>query len=498
MNNLSQRLDDLERYASQFKEPIDDEIISAVLAGEIRNPTTVKDALDHLLDLIRPAIHASINRAGKDSGFCAGRGIDLPPPVGVLDLYIRRWRKENKPAWDNLERRVVTWIKAGEQADNPVLSLAEMKAYLVMHHLPKARTSETKEWFGEPPYLPPEDADRLVRLVRPIDPPGEPDLPLLLWKDSEEQIKTSWPADYSDDIWVPIDVGLDAPQRLFLAQPPVVDQDQPDPGSQPAELPRRIPSHAREPISDAELVALATRDRSSAGDSFETEMLDRVFLRIEPYLLASIIAGAQSLRMARASNLELPTPQTAVNQAAHLVSYGPTEEMPTEVADACEWAIPDRYHYEFDGGKLSSKVHWKGEARGALVFRILEKYGLRFLRSLELTDEIVPLAHQPEADLLLTLISPLQWNPDPDLPLLLWRDPTSALKTSSPAMSGQIRTISDISPTRSDLYLADHEADHVIPERSMFVIDNYRPDWSSFRGRQQRRQRDLLTRRWTQ
>lgn len=497
MKNLSQRLDDLERYASQLEEPIDDEIISAVLAGEIRDPTTVKDALDHLLELIHPAIHASIHRGKKDSGFCAVRGIDLPPPVGVLDLYVRRGRQEAGDTWDDLERRIVTWIEAGEQADNPVLSPTEMKAYLVMHHFSIRRTQRSREWFGEPPYLLPADADRLIRLVRPIDPPGELDLPLLLWRDSQEQIETSWPANYSDDIWVPIDVGLDAPRRLFLARPPIVANSQPESGSQPAELPRRIPSYDHKPISDAELVALTTRDRSGAADGFETEMLDRTFLRIEPYLLASIIAGAQSLRVARASNLELPTPHTAVNQAAHLVSYGSTEDMPTEVTDACAWAIPDRYHYEFNGRKLASMIHWKGEARGALVFRLLEKYGLRFLRSLELTDEIVPLAHEREADLLLTLISPLQWNPDPDLPLLLWRDSTSALKTSSSAMSGQIRTISDISPTGSDLFLANHEANHVIPERSVFVIDSYRPDWSSFRGRQQRRQRELLTRRWT-
>lgn len=483
MNDLFSRLDDLERYASQFKEPIDDEIIRAVLVGEIRNPTTVKDALDHLLNLIRPALHASIRRGEKDLQFCSARGIDLPPAVGVLDLYIRRWRVETKAAWDKLEGRIIDWMETRDRTDNPVLSSTEMRAYLAMHHVPKDRGDRLALWGGVPPVLAPAKADHLVRLVRPIDPPSEPDLPLLLWTDSKGRYETSWPENPGER-WVPIDVGLDAPRRLFLARPPIVANSQPELGSQPAELLRRIPSYDREPISDAELVALAKGDRSAAGDGFETEMLDRMFLRIEPYLLASIIAGAQSLRLARASNLKLPTPHTAVNQAAHLVSYGSTEEMPPEVLDACGWAVPDSDDYEFDGRKLSSMVHWEGAARGALVFRLLEKYGLRFLRNLQLTDEIVPRADESEAKLLLTLITQLQWNPDPDLPLLLWRDPASAtLKTSSPAMSGQIRTISDISPNRHDLFLANHEADHVIPERSVFVRDTYRPDWNSFKAR---------------
>lgn len=491
MNNLSRRLDDLERYASQFREPIDDQVINAVLAGEIRNPTTVKDVLDHLLDLVRPALHASIRRGEKDLQFCSARGIDLPPAVGVLDLYIRRRRKETKAAWDNLEGRIVDWIEAGDDTDNPVLSSTEMRAYLAMHHVPKDPGEELALWGGVPPILTPVKADHLVRLVRPIEPPTEPDLPLMLWTDSHGRYETSWPGS-PDDVWVPIDVGLDVPRRLFLARRPIVTNGRSASRGQPAELPRRIPLREPEPISDADLVALATRDRSGAGVGFETEMLDRTFQRIEPYLLASIIAGAQSLRVARSSNIGLPTPHTAVNQAAHLVSYGSTEEMPAEVIDACGWALPDADNYEVAGRKLTSMIHWKGEARGALVFRILEKYGLRFLRSLSLSDEIVPLADEREADLLLTLISQLQWNPDPDLPLLLWRDSTSALKTSLPAMSGQIRTISDISPNRRDLFLANHEADHVIPERSIFVIDNYRPDWNSFKARYFDRGRSVL------
>lgn len=495
MRHINQRIDRLERIAeSQFTRSIDDGTILEVLVGTIREPRIVRDALDGLLALIRPALNASLLIGVQALEFCVARGIDLPATGGVLDLCARSlldsWRgQENKARdrWNDLEASVSQWIEEYEGGPTTSLSQREMRAYLLMNRaVPSVAGDHERTRVDIPPVLHAVESERLIGLVRPLEDLDTPDLPLLLWRNAEGQVETSWPGE-REETWVPIDVGLEAPRYLLLAGPrselasPSAARDDLTP------LPRRIPANEPPLMSDEE-IAKSTRRDAREFVWYSTEALDHTFLSVEPFLLASVVAGAQSLRLARAADIAVSPPQTAVNQAAHMLSYESTAAMPQATIDACGWAIPESDQYDFAGRRLTSVQHTKGSARGALIFRILEKYGLRFLRELRITDAEVPFASQRELEGLLTLVQPLQWHPDPDLPLLLWRDSNGTIRTSSSAISGQIRTIPDTPPFETeDLFLADQKSGSLIPERTIWAAEHYRPDGAAWRGRQFRR-----------
>jgi len=204
-------------------------------------------------------------------------------------------------------------------------------------------------------------------------------------------------------------------------------------------------------------------------------VLDEVFFRIEPYLMAAVLVGAHSLRTARRLGLTQTLPQTAVSQAAHIVSYASTAAMPTELVELCGWAIPESDKYDAAGIRLADRQSRRGAVRGALVFRLLEKHGLSRLRTMRLSDDDVPSATDHEADGLLELIAPLRWEPDPDLPLLLWRSHTGDIRTSI-AQSGHIRTIADTESNEvTSLILPDQAAIELIPDYWFDGTEHYRP-----------------------
>jgi len=93
-----------------------------------------------------------------------------------------------------------------------------------------------------------------------------------------------------------------------------------------------------------------------------------------------------------------------------------------------------------------------------------------------LSDDLLPKPTPEEVARLLRLVEPLCWNPDPDLPLLVWRDHDGAASSSWVAKTGQIRSVADMSGLRqSQLPLADPSVVDYVAKGEIVECDHYRP-----------------------
>jgi hypothetical protein len=496
MRRLSKRLAALEETATaRFPRPIDDETIIETLTqgGDSR---LVQDVLEALFVAVQPALIASITTATDALVYCRSRGIERPPPAGPLDLLARinrsAWTSDfptgTEDQWEQLRSRVSRFLEI-DTGGRKEVSAEQARAFLVVRLAGNRDAERVARWSlrGQIPILTPDEGSRLSRLVEHIEDRPCSDLPLLLWKDESGRAQTSWKSEQSQS-WTPVDTGLSSPEYMLLAPPS--RQEKQTTGTQDAgdltTLVRTFPSLESVRMSDEDLLSQLT----ATGHPFVRglpDVIDTLFLHIEPYLRASVLGGAEALRMGRANGITQPSPETAIAQAAALVSYGSTIDMPEELVRLCGWALPDSESYDHSGSRLRSCQFTVGSVRGALIFRLLEKHGVHTLRTTEVSDRDLPLPSEQEVVRLLKLVEPLQWDPDPDLPLLVWGAQDGSVRSSRERQTGQIRSNADRTDgDASSLLLPDPNAGGVIPERTLYGADHYRPDGEAWRAKQGR------------
>ncbi len=483
MNSLSRRITALEQKATILRPlRIDDETIVETLNEGRADPGLLIGVIDALFSRIYAAMVASVVKGHAARAYCLGRGIERRLPEGPLDLLaatdpIRsplRVSNAAEEAWAESTREVSDLLKNLRKGVASTATNEQVREILVVM---------LSEKLGDRSSLPPgrpvlsdSEASRLLRLVEPIEPGPSTDLPLLVWNDCEGHIKTSWPGSPMD-LWTPVDVGMEHPGYVF--SPPSKFDDSVGVESRCLRymepLKRVPPALNPPPITDEELIVRLT----DTGPPFVRglpDLIDTLFLHIEPYLRASVLVGAEALRISRSRGHTQPIPQTAVNQAATIVSYREIADMPATVLEACSWAIPGTELFD------DLEPNWRiarftvGSVRGDLVLKLLDRDGIFALRETPLSDDLLPKPRPEEVARLLRLVEPLCWNPDPDLPLLVWRDHDGAASSSWVAKTGQIRSVADMSGLRqSQLPLADPSVVDYVAMGEMFECDHYRP-----------------------
>lgn len=176
----------------------DDDIIDGIASGDLR-----EHHLDALFEVVRPGLTASV--------LCAAAIIkpqleDFSKtffPIGVLDqvaIALSREYDWTGPApWDAASMWVGwkedPWDPTHWHVDDVRIALAnrlirERPLDLLRRDVDRLIEDESDEAIV--PLMDEEETKRLLRLVAPLQPPRDHDLPIAVWKDATGMRHTSW------------------------------------------------------------------------------------------------------------------------------------------------------------------------------------------------------------------------------------------------------------------------------------------------------------------
>jgi hypothetical protein len=479
---VRRRIEELEARMAVLPRVIDDDMIVEVLSEPASNAPWLEGVLVEVYRRIGPALKASFEKGVGAWRFCNTRGVVRPRPVGALDRlawgmsldhgpyeasFSQPWHLSYKPiemGGPTFEGLPALW-KDWTPVHTREFLVIFLNLYLAGWKDPwvAIRTSTTRL-----PIFTSEESGRLLKLIEPLQLFPDPDLPLLVWKDPDKGVRTSWP-DGGRGLWTPIDVGLNRPALFLLAHPdqsgdcgdtPVLSNASPaaidvlaKPDPQGA---RELPPHllwkhltADAPaMTDEDIISRLTTDLPTLGIGLTTA--ESFCLAVEEPLRASLLIGAAAYRTQRARGVSNPSPTSTVEIVAALLSFESLAEMPDDLATKCGWFTPESDRYDF-GGNTASGSPQRARVEAVALRILLERHRIQTLRRHQFNIDDLPTLGNDEGNRLRSLVAPLEQESQGSLPWLIWRDQTGTIQTSQPE-TGQWGTWVD----NDLLYLIEH------------------------------------------
>lgn len=485
--SVRKRIEELEARLADLPRVIDDDMIFEVLSEPASNLQWVEDVLLEVFRRIGPALKASYEMGVQAWRFCNTRGVVRPRPVGALDRLAWGMSLSHGPKRASFSQPWHLSYKPIEQGEPAFEGLPPPEDWTEVHmrdclvtflnlHLTgwedplvAIRTSTTGL-----PIFNSEESGRLLKLIEPLQVSPDPDLPLLVWKDPEHAVHTSWP-DGGRQLWTPIDVGLNRPALFLLAHPdqsgdcgdiPVLSNASPaandvpnkrytqDAREQPPHLLWKHLTTDASTVSDEGIISRLTKvDVPTLGIGLTTP--ESFCLAAEEPLRASLLVGAAAYRAQRARGASIPSPTSSVEIVAALLSFESLADMPDDLATKCGWFTPESDHYDFGGNTPRGSPQRRASVEAVALRILLERNRIETLRRHQFNIDDLPTLGNDEGNRLRSLVAPLERDSQGSLPWLVWRDHTGTLQTSRPE-TGQRWTMVD-----NDVrYLVEHLFDN--------------------------------------